>query len=247
MTKAQSPLIQFASVSFAYGDKVIIDNFDWQTQQGEFWAILGPSGSGKTTLLYLISGLRQAQTGNIRITGQAANSYQNIGLMLQDYGLLPWYSVEHNIRIALRIRNVAKHLHEVRIRTWLERLGIADIRHKYPGQTSGGQRQRTALARVLALEPQVLLLDEPLSAVDELTREKLQQQLYSLTREQRISTIMVTHNIEEAALLADKVMVIGKQQPISSYQVFSSPFAALPSRDDPVFSRFTRELRSSLT
>lgn len=241
------PLISFDDVSFWYDSaKKIIEDFTWHIQAGQSWAIVGPSGSGKTTLLYLLAGIRQPVAGRVcydRVP--ITQPHHNIGLMLQHYGLLPWYTAERNIRIGLEIRAVPAP--EVRQRSdeWLKKLNIDHVRHQYPTQMSGGQRQRVALARLLALQASVLLLDEPLSAVDELTRERLQKRLDELRRSSGATTILVTHNIEEAVLLADHLLVITQYAPLSSFQALPTPFngRSMPQRNDPYFIDFCQQIR----
>ena len=244
--KKSKSLISFENVSFWYdASKKIIEHFSWPLQAGESWAILGPSGCGKTTLLHLMAGIRQAVSGAVYFDGQLISKpHQQIGLMLQDYGLLPWYTAERNIQLGLEIRHLPAH--EIRQRTdeWLEKLEISHIRQQYPSQISGGQRQRVALARLLALQANVLLLDEPLSAVDELTREHLQKRLWELNRGTGATTVMVTHNIEEAVLLSDQIMIITDYAPICEYQVLRTPFSGtMPKRYDPEFIAFCKQIR----
>ncbi len=252
------PILQFCDVSFAYAGTPILEGFNWQLDAGQTWMVLGPSGIGKTTLLYLIAGLRRAQAGQVVVGGEVVSRPPtNIGLMLQDYGLLPWYKVEANVALGLRLRGVARRERVRQARAWLEALDIVHLAHRYPLQLSGGQRQRVALARLLVLNPSIMLLDEPLSALDELTRERLQQQLFNLTRHSadaqddahQRTTVMVTHNIEEAVLLGTHVLVIPEATPISKATVLTSPFAGqttLPRRDEPAFLAFSSKLRQLL-
>jgi len=240
------PLLAFENVSFWYDStQKILDNFCWQLQRGQSWAILGPSGCGKTTLLHLMAGIRQPTAGTVCYWGRPITKPDaNVGLMLQDYGLLPWYTVERNIRIGLEIRGESSAAMRQRSAEWLDRLGIAAIRNQYPNQVSGGQRQRIALARLLALESTVRLLDEPLSAVDELTRERLQKQLWSLSQADTTTTVLVTHNIEEAVLLADHILIITDYAPVRSFQMLTTPFRnELPARTDPQFIEFCQTIR----
>ncbi len=162
----------------------IFEDYSWKVDQGEAWAVLGPSGCGKTTLLYLLAGLRFPARGRLLIGGQPLSRPRpHTGLILQDYGLLPWATVRQNAELGLRIRSFygpdGKHspedLHpDLEVDPWLERLGLLPVADKYPGQISGGQRQRTAIARTLALKPDLLLMDEPFSSLDAPTRESLQ-------------------------------------------------------------------------
>lgn len=241
--------LAFEAVTFAYHPAApILERFSWQVDQGEFWAVLGPSGSGKTTLLHLAAGIRQPSAGRVWLAGAPLlRPRSDVGLMLQDYGLLPWYSARRNVEVGLAIAGVPRPARSARSRHWLRRLGLEGVADRYPSQLSGGQRQRVALARVLALEPTLLLLDEPLAAVDELAREVLQRQLYALSREAGSTTVLVTHNVEEAALLAGKILLIGAHGPIRDAEVLESPFAGeMPQRADPRFIAFCQLIRARL-
>lgn len=246
---ADKPLLAFRGVSFHYEpSQPLIAQFDWAVGDGQHWAILGPSGSGKTTLLYLLAGLRRPTEGAVLFGDEPIGAPRpEIGLMLQDYGLLPWYSARQNIDIGMKIRGFSRADRAQIAQHWLEQLEVAAIADRYPMQLSGGQRQRVALARLLALGTRVLLLDEPFSAVDEMTRERLQKRLWHLARQAEATTILVTHNVEEAALLADHIMIISDYAPIQSVSVVHSPFSGLlPARDDPDFIRFCAHLREVL-
>ncbi|MFW5691062.1 MAG: ABC transporter ATP-binding protein [Chloroflexota bacterium] len=248
------PIIRLDDVSFGYErGQPIVDAFSWAIYPGETWGVLGPSGSGKTTLLYLLAGLRRPNSGAVYFRGERLTAPSgDVGLMLQDYGLLPWMTAERNVQLGLKIRRVPRRdRHRIRAE-WLERMQIQHIAGKYPGQLSGGQRQRVALARVLALQTDVLLLDEPLSAVDELTRERLQKTLRSITAELGVTMILVTHSIEEAALLTDNVIIFPEEGPLRDPIALRSPFAGLlaqgqvPDRGDPEFQAFCARIRGTL-
>jgi ABC-type nitrate/sulfonate/bicarbonate transport system ATPase subunit len=243
-------MLRFEAVSFAYdAAKPLIAGFNWQVEQGDSWAILGPSGSGKTTLLYLMAGLRHPTAGTVYFRGQPQTQPSpRIGLMLQAYGLLPWFSAAENIAVGLKIRRLERKERRKITQYWLKRLEIAHIASQFPSQLSGGQRQRVALARLLALDSEVNLLDEPLAAVDELTRERLQKLLWSLQRDLGMTTVMVTHNVEEAALLANKILIIGAHTPITTVTILDSPLTHedYPQRHDRTFVEFTMQIRRCL-
>ncbi|CAN5905610.1 ABC transporter ATP-binding protein [soil metagenome] len=244
-----TPLLGFEKVTFGYDPaKPILADFTWQVNQGEVWALLGPSGSGKTTLLHLAAGLRRPAVGRIVLDGQPVTKpRQDVGLMLQSYGLLPWYSAARNVQVGLRIRGLDKQKAARRGHEWLQRLELAEVADQFPGQLSGGQRQRVALARVVALESRLLLLDEPLSAVDELGRERLQKRLFEMSRQTGATTLMVTHSVEEAALLADHILLITDHAPIRRYDVLTPPVkATFPRRDDPAFVQFCQTVRTKV-
>ncbi|HNA53928.1 MAG TPA: ABC transporter ATP-binding protein [Anaerolineales bacterium] len=222
-------MITVSSLTFNYANNTpIFQDFNWQVQRGETWAILGSSGCGKTTLLYLLAGLRFPSKGQIEIDGERLTRPRpHSGLILQDYGLLPWATVQENAGLGLKVREFygedGKHTPknfqpENNVAHWLTRLGLSEVADKYPSQISGGQRQRTAIARTLALSPDLLLMDEPFSSLDAITREDLQNLTLSLCEEQKLTLVIVTHSIEEAASLGGKILLLG-----SSPRVFENP------------------------
>jgi ABC-type nitrate/sulfonate/bicarbonate transport system ATPase subunit len=241
--------ISVKDVTFWYSPaEPIFRDFNWQMREGESWSIIGPSGCGKTTLLYLLAGLHRPLAGTISLGDKPVTGpTTNVGLMLQDYGLLPWLTVRDNVQLGLKIRSLpAKECRQTAMH-WLEQLGIGGIADRFPYQLSGGQRQRVALARVLALQPDVLLLDEPFSSVDELTREQLQRLMAELKSRIRTTVVLVTHNIEEAALLTRRVLILSRNSPVEAANVVSSPFdGQMPSRRDPAFQDFCARLREEL-
>jgi NitT/TauT family transport system ATP-binding protein len=228
-------MIRITSLTFGYSHgSPLFQNFNWEIQRGETWAILGSSGCGKTTLLYLLAGLRAPNAGTIDIDGETLTRPRpRTGLILQDFGLLPWATVHDNAELGLRVRGFygpdGKHTpkdfqSENRVPYWLERLGLAELADKFPAQLSGGQRQRTAIARTLAVSPDLLLMDEPFSSLDAITREDLQNLTLSLCEEQKLTLVIVTHAIEEAASLGRKILLLG-DAPNTSARVFENPKA----------------------
>ncbi len=238
-------MIKIENLTFAYpGGEPIFEGFDWRVEAGQSWAVIGPSGCGKTTLLYLLAGLRRPTAGTIIIDGRrVAAPRPGTGLILQDYGLLPWATVWENAALGLKIRSVNGHERRRRVNFWLKRLGIEAVRAHYPGQISGGQRQRTAIARTLALNPDLLLMDEPFSSLDALTREELQNLAVELRTETGTTTIIVTHNIEEAVFLGQHILVL-PQPPIRRALVVANPDGGrLNYRDEPAFHQRCNEIR----
>jgi ABC-type nitrate/sulfonate/bicarbonate transport system ATPase subunit len=253
-------MIVLESVSFAYPehDPVFV-NLNWEVARGEAWAVLGPSGCGKTTLLYLLAGLRHPTSGVIRIDDQEQTGPRpRTGLILQDYGLLPWATAYKNVTLGLQIRRFygpdGKHTpsdentadHDRRVDYWLQRLNLTSHANKYPAQLSGGQRQRVAIARTLALNPDLLLMDEPFSSLDAPTRESLQNLTFELRAEEDLTTIIVTHAIEEAAILGEKIMILN--QPPNCQPVFiKNPDAGqLDYRHRPAYYEMCTNLRQHL-
>lgn len=228
-------MIDLKSVTFAYPHaSPLFEEFSLAICRGETWAVLGPSGCGKTTLLYLLAGLHQPNAGQISIEGEnLTRPRPRSGLILQDYGLLPWSTVRENVELGLRVRKFygedGKHTPidfqpGNNVLYWLARLGIAEVADKFPSQISGGQRQRAAIARTLALEPDLLLMDEPFSSLDAVTRADLQNLTLNLCTEQKLTLVIVTHAIEEAAGLGKKILLLG-EAPNRSGLIFENPDA----------------------
>lgn len=257
------PAVAVNELCFTYapGATPIFEGFSWTVQPGEAWAIIGASGCGKSTLLYLLAGLRQPTGGQVLVAGHPVpRPRASIGLILQNHGLLPWATVWENAALGVRIgRQYARKATppgELRpyppvlpleaVDRWLDRLGIAALRDKYPGQVSGGQQQRVAIARTLVLSPDLLLLDEPFSALDAVTREDLQDLLVALHRETGVTTILVTHNVEEAAATSEKILVLASP-PNRQATIVVNPGAGGPGyRATADFLRVTTELRQRL-
>ncbi len=216
------PIIQFINTTFTYPNgTTILQDFSLTIAAGEAWAIIGPSGCGKSTLLYLIAGLYPPTSGQLLVGGQPLNRPRpKTGLILQDYGLLPWATVWDNAALGLDIRRFygpdGKHApinepfcdKQTHVAHWLKRLGLDQLARHYPNQISGGQRQRTAIARTLVLNPDLLLMDEPFGALDALTREDLQRLTLELRGEGNLTTLIVTHSIEEAVYLGQKILLL---------------------------------------
>jgi len=299
-------LIDIQHLTFAYPNQSspLFDDFTWRVERGEFWSVIGASGCGKSTLLHLIVGVREpspqpplTRAGGITVNDESVPRKKNrgkTGLVLQDYGLLPWATVRENVELGLRIRgfykqdarviaseakqspsnlgtpalqrtqrgaSVASSRPSTALRSaqdvprndtgqvdfWLERFGLTSLRDKYPAQISGGQRQRVAIARTLVLEPDVLLMDEPFSALDAPTREDLEQLTLTLQSETKTTTVFVTHSIEEAVFLGRKILVLGAPPHRSPPRVVENPGAGRAAyRDEPMFLERAKELREML-
>ncbi|MBF2066389.1 MAG: sulfate/molybdate ABC transporter ATP-binding protein [Calothrix sp. C42_A2020_038] len=202
------------NVSKQFGSFKAVDNVSLEIESGSLVALLGPSGSGKSTLLRLISGLELPDSGRILLTGKDA-TYQsvqerNIGFVFQHYALFKHLTVRQNIAFGLEIRKTPKSRIKNRVEELLELVQLTGLGNRYPSQLSGGQRQRVALARALAVEPEVLLLDEPFGALDAKVRKDLRAWLRRLHDEVHVTTVFVTHDQEEAMEVSDKVVVMNK-------------------------------------
>jgi NitT/TauT family transport system ATP-binding protein len=257
-------MIDIDNMTFRYGSRgtpVFID-FNWHVAPGEMWSIIGASGCGKTTLLMLIAGLRRITGGMLRVGGTVIRRPRpETGLILQDYGLMPWATVWDNVALGLRVRRFygpdGKHAprstplpsrKEARIlvEEWLKLLNIYEQRHKFPGAISGGQRQRAAIARTLALQPDLLLMDEPFSSLDAPTREELQNLVVQLQADMHLTSVIVTHAIEEAAFLGRQILVLGRP-PNTDAVIVANPGAGSPGyRSAPEFLEQCNQLRTLL-
>lgn len=206
-------VVNIRNVSASYGEQPVLNSVSLTMESGEFVAVLGPSGCGKTTLLRVVAGFAE-YSGSVEIDGKNYDAIpphkRNIGIVFQDYALFPHRSVEDNIGFGLVLRRMPRAEISRKVTELLDLLQLGTLRDRYPSQLSGGQKQRVAIARALAVDPKVLLLDEPLSALDKKLREEMQVELRQLQQRVGITTMFVTHDQEEALALADKIVVMNK-------------------------------------
>ncbi len=256
-------MIRLNRLSFAYGGRTpLFADFSLVVGKGEAWTVIGPSGCGKSTLLFLIAGLTAASGGEVSINGErVVRARPSTGLVLQDHGLLPWATVRDNTRLGLTIRRFygpdGKHSPagqgadpargEKLVQYWLDWLGIAHLQEMYPAQLSRGQRQRAALARTLVLEPDLLLMDEPFSALDAPIREDLQKVMNAFHRESGLTSLTVTHDIEEAMVLGEKILVLASGCNRQPLVVTNHLFAGGVRREDDDYVRLCGRLRELLS
>lgn len=232
--------LEFKGVSHEYSgvgrDVRALASVDLSVAHGEPVAIIGPSGCGKSTLLLLAAGMLRATQGEVRVDGHAiAGPRLTTALILQEYGLLPWKTVFHNAALGLEIRGGARAQVRERALASLERVGLAEFADAYPGELSGGMRQRLGLARAVALDADLLLMDEPLSALDALTREDLQDLLLELWRSRGHAAVLVTHSIEEAVFLGRRIVVL-TPRPGTIAAIVENPQMGSPEfRTTPLF------------
>lgn len=208
------PYIQLTNISKRFEDVVALDKINLEIEEGEFISFLGPSGSGKTTLLRVIAGLTEPTEGEIFIGGVPITNIEvrkrNLSMVFQNYALFPHMDVAENIAFSLKVRRVTTEVTERKVKEALKMVRLPHIENRYPHQLSGGQQQRVALARALVMGPRLLLLDEPLGALDKKLRENMQIELKSLQQELGITTIFVTHDQEEALTMSDRIAVMNE-------------------------------------
>jgi NitT/TauT family transport system ATP-binding protein len=187
----------------------VLDVERFTVREGEFITVIGPSGCGKSTFLHIVGGFIKAEGGSIRVYGEEVSGPgPDRGMMFQEFALFPWKTVAGNVAWGLEAQGVARQQIEATVGKYLEMMGLADFRNHLPAELSGGMKQRAALARVLAFDPKVLLMDEPFGALDAQTREAMQEELTRLWERTGKTIVFVTHDIEEAVYLGDRVVVL---------------------------------------
>lgn len=222
--------LRLEGISKAYGHKQILHDVSFQVEHGSFYALLGPSGCGKTTILRTIAGFVPPDTGEVLVNGRAVThlppEQRNMGLVFQNYALFPHMTVFENVAFGLRMRRLQAAAVREKVARALELVQMEAMADRRPAQLSGGQQQRVALARALVIEPQLLLLDEPLSALDRRIRQEVQTELKRIQRETGVTALIVTHDQEEALFLADRLLVLdqGRVRQIGTpWEVYQTP------------------------
>ncbi|GIW11436.1 MAG: ATP-binding protein [Dehalococcoidia bacterium] len=228
---------------------VAVERVDLSIERGEFIAIIGPSGCGKSTVLELIAGIQAPTSGEIRLDGELVmGPHPDIGMVFQEDSTLPWRTVLENVAFGLEVRGIGRRERLERARTFIQLVGLAGFEQAYPAELSGGMRQRVAIARTLAMLPQLLLLDEPFGALDQQTRLLLGDELLRIWQETRATILLVTHSLDEAALLADRIVVM-TARPGRVKQVIPNPLPRPRSTDvldNPAFAALTAQLWRAL-
>ncbi|SSW66301.1 Taurine import ATP-binding protein TauB [Achromobacter veterisilvae] len=200
--------LTFDHVHKHFGDLPVVDDFASEIKTGELVALVGPSGCGKSTLLHLAAGLEKSTQGTVLADGQAVSGpHPSRTLVFQEHALYPWLTLLDNVALALEFQNTPKARAREAARQWLARVSLEGFEHYYPHQVSGGMRQRAALARAFVAQPQTLLMDEPFGALDALTRLSLQDVLRQLIAQEKPTVLLVTHDVDEALFLADRIIV----------------------------------------
>lgn len=240
--------IAFANVTLMLGGKKIVENVSLDVKPGEFLCIIGASGCGKTTALRLAAGLYQPTSGSVSFDGKPMlTPRRDIAIVFQDYGkaLLPWRTAAGNVSLALEASHLAASQRAGRIDELLKTVGLPNHAGKYPAEMSGGMQQRLQIARCLAQEPKALLMDEPFGALDAMTRQGLQDEVLSLVRASDATVIFVTHDLEEAIYLGDRVIGLSPHPGRIGIELkidLPRPRDQLTTRENPEFLRLRREL-----
>ena len=216
-----------------------ISDVSFAVDEGEFVAVVGPSGCGKSTLLSMTAGLYSPSSGQVRISGhEVSGPNAHVGFMLQKDLLLPWRCIRSNVEFGLEARGVARAARRARALEELDRCHLSDFAHHYPYQLSGGMRQRAALARTLAIDPEIILLDEPFSALDAQTKLILQDNFATTIADAEKTTLLITHDLSEAVLMADRVLVLSERPGT----IVAEVKVDLPDRAHPLKRRVMPEI-----
>ena len=248
--------INVAGVSKWYGEDEdtlqVLDDIDFDVEQREFVVIVGPSGCGKTTLLHIIDGLVQPSDGEVRVGGTAVREpRQEMAMVFQSFELFPWRSIVENVALGLEIQGYSKSERREIALEWIDRVGLNGFEESYPDELSGGMQQRVGLARALAVDPDVLLMDEPFGALDAQTKDQMQTELLQIWEDQRKTVVFITHDISEAIFLGDRVLVMS-QKPAGIVRDISIDFERprwdrrLEVERDDRFQEIERQIRQDL-
>jgi ABC-type nitrate/sulfonate/bicarbonate transport system ATPase subunit len=242
------PALSIRKLAVRFGARTILNAINLNIGEGEFLCVVGSSGSGKTTLLRALAGLATPAEGTVLFEGaEISGPSRDRAIIFQDYSkaLLPWRTVHGNVALSLEARNVAAGERHAVIAGLLAKMGLSQAQEQFPGQLSGGMQQRVQIARCLAQEPKLLLMDEPFGALDAMTRQTLQDEILQLTAERRVTTVFITHDLEEAIYLGDRVVVLGQSPAtiVTSIEVeLPRPRNQLTTREDGRFLAYRHRL-----
>ena len=244
-------MIQINDLHIAYESSGVrtdvLTNINLELAAGETCAIIGPSGCGKSTLLKILAGIITHFEGTVLINGQSVMpKQQTIGFIPQNYGLLPWKNIVDNIRLGVKIKNKNDNDSNNNLAAMVQLLGLRGLEYRFPGELSGGQQQRVALARAFLLQPDLLLMDEPFSALDAMTREEIQNVFLAVWRKYSVSTILVTHHVEEAVYLGRKIVILSAAPGTVSKVIDNPLFGVEDIRNHQDFFQLCLELRKTI-
>jgi len=241
-------MLDVSDLSLSYGGgEPVLEGAHLRVEPGQFVSLVGPSGSGKSSLLRAIIGLQQPSAGTVTL----GVDRPDVGMLFQDDALLPWRTALDNVALGLRIRGKPRPRSRDEAERWLERLGLAGFGPRFPRALSGGQRKRVALAQVLALQPRLLLMDEPFAALDAIVRHRITQDLLDLVEGKKISVLLVTHDLEEALVLSDVVYLLGQGPRAQIRQRYVIPIPRprdiMKARTNPSFAPLLERLWQDLS
>lgn len=242
-------MIALNSVSKRFANTTVLENVDLTIDTGEFVSLIGPSGCGKSTLLKLISGLSPASSGSILVDGATpAQARKTISYIFQDATLLPWRNVARNVGLGLELEHADRQVAKLKVQSLLELVGLTHVARSYPRQLSGGMKMRVSVARALATTPRLLLLDEPFGALDEMTRDRLNEELLRLRAEQNWTAVFVTHSVAEAVFLSTRVIVLAPAPGRIAQQIaIDLPFPRTGlTRESPEFENYVSQVSRAL-
>ena len=237
------PAISIKNINKTYidqdGNEVqALHDINLDVAEGEFVCIVGPSGCGKSTLLEIVAGLLDDTSGEVLLDG-------HIGVVFQDASLFPWRTVRKNVAFGLEIAGVPREEREERLKRYISMVSLNGFENKYPAQLSGGMRQRAGIARTLAMNPKVILMDEPFSAVDHLTKCTLQEELINIRQAENKTVLFVTHDINEAVFLADRVVLLSPR-PSTIQKIYEIPLEQKRGRSDPLLLKIAAEIAKDI-
>jgi NitT/TauT family transport system ATP-binding protein len=248
-TSGAQPAVEISSVKKSYGELEAIREIDFNVADGEFLSLLGPSGCGKSTLLMMVAGLINPSGGEVRVNGsRVTGPRREVGVVFQSPVLLPWRTVLDNVLFPIELLKLSRSEYRPRAMELLRMAKLEEFADRLPRQLSGGMRQRVAICRALAHNPSILLMDEPFSALDAITRDEMAIELLRIWQAHRKTVIFVTHSIREAALLSDRVLVMGRRPAtVVDEMVIDLPRPRdIAMTEDEEFNRIVRHLRKAI-
>lgn len=250
-TQSQGRLVEFRNLAKTFssenGNIEVLKNVNLTVQAGEFICVIGHSGCGKSTLLNTLSGFEKPSSGEVLVGGEAVESPgPDRMVVFQNYALLPWKTALNNVALGLYATRETEQKKELlkEAQEMLETVGLGDAFNRHPGELSGGMRQRVAIARAMAIKPPVLIMDEPFGALDPITKEELQEELLALWRQQRCTVLMITHDIDEALFLADRVVMLTNGPAATIGEILEIPFSRPRNRESLLHDDRYGELRN---
>jgi NitT/TauT family transport system ATP-binding protein len=243
-------MLTLSDVSKSYGSgPAVLQKIDLVIDKGEFVSLIGPSGCGKSTLLKLISGLTNPSSGSILVDGQTpVQARKTVSYIFQDATLLPWRTVSRNVGLGLELEHVSRETRKQKVESLIELVGLSHVARAYPRQLSGGMKMRVSVARALVTTPRLLLMDEPFGALDEMTRDRLNEELLRLRAEQDWTAVFVTHSVAEAVFLSTRIIVLAPSPGrIAKEITISLPFPRTSAtREGLQFESFVTEVSRAL-